>query len=71
MGAHANLYLLLDTSSNGLHDLLVVVCLDKQTFFSVKVRIFSYPSVLAYVFSAQKNGLNEMVLMSTHNICFG
>ena len=24
-----------------------------------------------YVFGAQKNRLNEMILLSTHNICFG
>ena len=40
--------------------------LDKQ-----KLSIFSYPSVLAYVLGAQKNRLNETVLFSTHNICFG
>ena len=38
--------------------------LDKQKFSA-------YPSVLTYVFGAQKNRLIEMVLLSTHNICFG
>ena len=33
--------------------------------------IFSLPSVKAYVLGAQKNHLIEMVLMNTHNICFG
>ena len=33
--------------------------------------IFSYLSVLTCVFGAQKNRLNETVLLSTHNICFG
>ena len=33
--------------------------------------IFSYPSVLTYVLGALKNHLIEMVLLSTHNICFG
>ena len=32
---------------------------------------FSYPSVLAYVLGTQKNRLIEMVLLSTHKICFG
>ena len=38
---------------------------------SVKSSIFSYPAVLKDVLGAQKNHLNEMVLLSTHNICFG
>ena len=40
-------------------------------FLSVIVYIFSYPSVLTYVFDAQKNCLIETVLLSTHNKCFG
>ena len=33
---------------------------------------FSYPYVLTYyVLGAQKNHLNETVVLSTHNICFG
>ena len=40
-------------------------------FLNVKLWIFSYPSVLTYVLGAQKNCLNETVLLSTHNICFG
>ena len=43
--------------------------LDKQNF-SVKMKAFSYPSVLIYVLGAQKNLLIEAVLLSTHNICF-
>ena len=39
--------------------------------FSLKSQIFSYPSVLTFVLGAQKNRLIEMVLLSTHNICFG
>ena len=39
--------------------------------FSVKMLVFSYPSVLTYVLGAQKNRLIETVLLSTHNICFG
>ena len=38
---------------------------------SLKMLIFSYPSVLTYVLGAQKNRLNETVLLSTYNICFG
>ena len=33
--------------------------------------IFSYPSVLTYVFGAQKDCLTETLLLSTNNICFG
>ena len=33
--------------------------------------IFSYPQVLIVVLGALKNRLIEMVLLSTHNICFG
>ena len=40
-------------------------------FLSAKFLIFSYPSVLTYVWGAQKNCLIETVLLSTHNICFG
>ena len=46
------------------------ISLDKQNF-SVKLLIFSCPSVLTYVLGAQKNRLIETVLLSTHNICFG
>ena len=38
---------------------------------SVKWLIFSNPSVLTFVLGAQKNRFIEMVLLSTHNICFG
>ena len=37
----------------------------KQNFW-----LFSYPSVETCVLGAQKNCLGEMVLLSTHNICF-
>ena len=39
--------------------------------FSVKLRLFSYPSVYTCVFGAQKNRLIKTVLLSTHNIGFG
>ena len=47
-----------------------VRALDKQ-HFSVKILIFSYPSVLTYHVGAQKNHLIETILLSTHKICFG
>ena len=37
---------------------------------SVKLRLFSYPSVKSCVLGAQKNRLDETVLLSTHNISF-
>ena len=36
--------------------------------FRVKLKIFSYPSVLTFVLGAQKNLLTETVLLSSHNI---
>ena len=42
---------------------------DKQKQVNVKLRIFSYPSVLLSVLGAQKNRLIETVLLSSHNIC--
>ena len=38
---------------------------------SIKVWLFSYPTVKMYVLGAQKSFLNETVLLSTHNKCFG
>ena len=35
------------------------------------LHLFPYPSIKACVLGAQKNRLIEMVLLSTHNICFG
>ena len=43
---------------------------DRQNKIGVKLYIFSYLSVLAYVLGAQKHSLNETVLLSTNNICF-
>ena len=43
----------------------------KQKDFSVKLWLFSYPSVETCVLGAQKNRLTGTVLLSTHNICFG
>ena len=37
----------------------------------VKLWMFSFSSVWTFVLGAQKNSLFEMVLLSTHNICFG
>ena len=42
-----------------------------RNFLSLKLSLLSYPSVLTYVLCAQKNRLDETVLLSTHNICFG
>ena len=33
--------------------------------------LFSHPSVKTCILDAQKNRLNETILLSTHNICFG
>ena len=46
-------------------DYCTVIGLDKQNFFSVKLEIFSYPSVLTYILGAQKNRLIETVLKRT------
>ena len=43
--------------------------LDK--IFQRKIVTVSYSYLLACVLGAQKNRLNETVLLSTHNICFG
>ena len=41
------------------------------TVFIIKLRLFSYPSILPCVLGDQKNWLIETVLFfSTHNICF-
>ena len=49
---------------------LTCIMEQKSNIFSVKLQIFSYPSVLSFVLGVQKNRLNETVLLSTHNICF-
>ena len=38
---------------------------------SVKLSLFSEPSVKTCVLGAQKNRLIQTVLLSTYNICFG
>ena len=43
----------------------------KGNFMSVKLKLFSYPSILTCIVGAQKNRLIETVLLSTHYICFG
>ena len=43
----------------------------KQFFFSVKLRLYSYPLVPTFVLGTQKNSFIKTVLLSTHNICFG
>ena len=42
----------------------------KEFLFSVRSWMFSSPSFLTYVLGAEKNHLNETVLLSTKNICF-
>ena len=44
--------------------------LSTLIYLSVKWQIFSYPYVLTFVLGAQKNHLNETVILSTHNIFF-
>ena len=44
---------------------------DKQTFYSIKLWLFSKSSAKTCFLDAQKNRLIETVLLSTHNICFG
>ena len=39
--------------------------------FECKIVIFSHSLALTFVLGAQKNHLIDMVLLSTHNICFG
>ena len=46
--------------------------LDKHLVFEHKiVNIFFPISLYTYIFTTQKNRLNEKVLLSTHNMCFG
>ena len=52
-------------------DFTQYIGLDKQNFSAYIINIFSYSSISTYVIGAQKNHLNETVLLSTHNICFG
>ena len=48
-----------------------IMCLLPRSNVSMKLSIFSKPSVLTFVLGAQENRLIETVLLSTHNICFG
>ena len=52
-------------------DHMIIYRFRKTKCLSVKMLVFSYPSLIAYVLGAQKNRLNETVLLSTHNICIG
>ena len=69
-GAKVNLTDTVSISTNTHRFIYFYLLLDKQ-ILNVKLYIFSYPSVITYVLGAQKNHLNEMVLLSTYNICFG
>ena len=42
-----------------------------NNILSVKLRLFTYPSVEIFDLGAQKNRLIETVLLSVHNIYFG
>ena len=49
--------------------LLEISC--HSSILHLKLRIFSYRTVIIYILVAQKNCLIETVLLSTHNIYFG
>ena len=51
--------------------LSLIIGQDKQKTLSVKLSIFSHPSVLTSVLGAQMDRFIETVLLSTHIICFG
>ena len=51
-------------------DFKILIDLVKQNF-ERKIDIFPYLSVKTCVLGSQKNRLDETVLLSTHNICFG
>ena len=58
-------------TSNKIGDMLPTIGLDKLKF-QCKIVNNSLPTIsLAYVLGTQKNSGVEMVLLSTHNICFG
>ena len=42
-----------------------ITSLEKTYFLSIKLKIFSYQSVLTYVLGSQKNRLIETVLLRT------
>ena len=43
---------------------------DKDRLCTLKLHLFPYSSILTCGLGAQKNRLIEMVLLSTHNVCF-
>ena len=49
---------------------ILTIGLQINKNFQLKLKIFSYPSIVTYVLGAQKNRLIETVLLSTHYICF-
>ena len=51
--------------------IVVLVSPGRQKKWSVKLLIFTCPSILTFVLGAQKNSLIETILLSTHNTCFG
>ena len=44
--------------------------LEVNLIFERKIENIFYPLVITFIFGAQKNRLNETVLLSAHNICF-
>ena len=50
--------------------IVVLVSPGRQKKWSVKLLIFSCPSILTFVMGAQKNPLVETIMLSTHNACF-
>ena len=60
-----------DTKNNNTPDLPYCALVKINNTFKRKIVNIFYPSVLTFFFDAQKNRLIKMVLLSTHNICFG
>ena len=58
-----------ESNQRNKHFAITVIRPVKQ-FVSVKLRLYSHLSVKLCVLCAQKNRLNERVLLSTHNICY-
>ena len=45
--------------------------ISQVNLLSIKLELFSFSSYIPCILGAQKNCLNETVLLSTLNICFG
>ena len=53
-----------------MNALSVSADIGPDQLLSVNLCTFNYSSILTCVLGAQKNPLNETVLLNTHNICF-